>query len=156
MRLADYQKTYHDYSAKASDVARQLAFAGIGLVWVFKTQEGAKTGIPSGLLLPLALFALALAFDLLQYIAATVVWGTLQWLRERELYNELDSSGIFRKRKEMDHPSSIKLPQIAFFGLKMASVFIGYMSLSVFIWTEWYDLTGITLWLQRLFDGVGR
>ena len=39
MKLSDYRETYYEFSGKASDVTRQLAFAGIAIVWIFKIEE---------------------------------------------------------------------------------------------------------------------
>jgi len=57
-------------SAKASDVARQLAFAGLAVVWAFRRSEfydGQRSFIPGDLLLPATAFAAGLFFDLMQY-----------------------------------------------------------------------------------------
>lgn len=35
MTLSDYLASYYELSGKASDVSRQLAFAGIAVIWVF-------------------------------------------------------------------------------------------------------------------------
>jgi len=38
MKLAQARGHYEYFSGKASDISRQLGFAGIALIWVFKTQ----------------------------------------------------------------------------------------------------------------------
>ncbi len=90
MKLSEYRETYYEFSDKASAAARQLAFAGIAVIWIFRIEQEAGVGIEPDLLLPLALLALSLAFDLLQYITATFVWGLFQWHQERKLENVLD------------------------------------------------------------------
>jgi hypothetical protein len=35
--VEDYRKTSYEFSGKASDASRQLAFAAIAVIWLFKT-----------------------------------------------------------------------------------------------------------------------
>lgn len=74
LRTADGEKGA--YSSIASTIVRQLALGGIALVWLIKVGKPEAGGIRwhSDLMLPMALFALALLLDLLQY-----VWGTIAW-----------------------------------------------------------------------------
>lgn len=44
MKLKKIQEQYYLQTTRASDVARQLAFAGIAAIWVFKTDS--STGPP--------------------------------------------------------------------------------------------------------------
>lgn len=81
MKLSDYSKTYYEFSGKTSDIARHLAFAGIALVWIFKTGAAPATKIPQELHIPTILLALTLAFDLLQYFAGTAIWGIFNGIR---------------------------------------------------------------------------
>ena len=66
MNLQDYRDDFYTYSGKASDISRQLAFAGIAIIWIFKKKVPA-TGltVPSELILPGILIVLALGVDLL-------------------------------------------------------------------------------------------
>jgi hypothetical protein len=75
-KLSQYWENFEEYTGKASDVTRQLSFAGIAVVWLLRTGGGGSLPIPSALLLPLALFVWSLSFDLLQYVVASVVWGS--------------------------------------------------------------------------------
>jgi len=38
MNLQDYRDDFYTYSGKASDISRQLAFAGIAIIWIFKKE----------------------------------------------------------------------------------------------------------------------
>jgi hypothetical protein len=42
MKIADYWKDFYELSGKASDISRQLAFAAIAVIWLFKTDT--RTG----------------------------------------------------------------------------------------------------------------
>ena len=46
MKLRNYRQTYYDYSGKASDIARQLSFAGIAIIWIFKIQKDTSIELP--------------------------------------------------------------------------------------------------------------
>jgi len=76
MKLDDYRETFYSYTGKASDISRQLAFAGIAIIWIFKKDlPGAGLTVPRELIVPGLLIVLALGFDLLQYCLGTVIWG---------------------------------------------------------------------------------
>jgi len=55
-------------SDKSSEINRQLAFAGIAIIWVFRTDSGGRQIVPEELFLPGLLLVLSLSFDLLQYV----------------------------------------------------------------------------------------
>ena len=125
-KLSNYMEDYYEFSGKASDVARKLAFAGIALIWIFKIETQPTPKIPPDLVLPTALLALTLAFDLLQYVAATCVWGVFQWYHERRI-------GDTSKDPEIDAPSLLKWPQFIFFVLKLCTVLLAYILITIFI-----------------------
>ena len=66
MRLQDYRETFYEFTGKASDITRQLSFAGIAIIWIFKKETGTALTVPHELLWPGVLIVLALFFDLLQ------------------------------------------------------------------------------------------
>jgi hypothetical protein len=86
MKLEDTRKAYQEYSKAASDVTRELAFAGIAVIWIFRITNAASgvPGIPATLHLPLVLFVVALGLDLLHYATGTVIWGTFGRFKERQ------------------------------------------------------------------------
>jgi len=66
MKLDDIREQYWFYSGKASDISRQLALAGIGVVWIFKVDQPGLPKIPDALRAPMAFLVLALFFDFFQ------------------------------------------------------------------------------------------
>ena len=82
MKLSDFRGDYYALSGKASDVARQLCFAGIALIWIFKPEKGGLLAVPVQLHTPAALFVVALAFDLLQYVLGSAIWGVFSRYHE--------------------------------------------------------------------------
>ena len=85
MNLEDIRDAYSSKSATASKVSRQASFAGIALIWVFKTQHDNTLVLPNELLWPTLFLTLSLAFDLLQYISSSAIWGVFNRMKEREL-----------------------------------------------------------------------
>ena len=130
MKLSEYQITYYEFSGKTSDITRQLTFAGLALVWIFKIKDGTLLVVPKELLLPTITLALTLTLDLLQYISATMVWGIFQWHKERQL-NDISED------PELESSPKLKYPQLIFFTLKIVSVIFSYYFLVKYLVTIW-------------------
>ena len=82
MKLKDARDYYAFASGKTSDLVRQLAFAGIAVIWIFKSDSpGGVIKLPGELLWPLGLIVIGLVADFLQYVAATICWGGVQPLQ---------------------------------------------------------------------------
>jgi hypothetical protein len=125
MNLQDYRDDFYTYSGKASDISRQLAFAGIAIIWIFK-KEVPATGltVPRELILPGILIVLALGVDLLQYCLATVIWWLFYRKKEREGVHE-DS--------ELDHSFWLEVPINLAFWVKIISVGGAYVFIFKFL-----------------------
>ncbi|MCP4140862.1 MAG: hypothetical protein GY755_11325 [Chloroflexi bacterium] len=128
MQLKDVRDAYYGYSGKASDGARQASFAGIAIIWIFKSQEGVQFAIPDELALPLVFFISSLAADLLHYILGSVIWGTYNQILEKR-------HGVNFEGK-LEAPTAINLPTLFFFSAKLILVFIGYILLFKFGFNE--------------------
>jgi hypothetical protein len=129
MKLSGFKADYQWFSAKASDVARQLAFAGIGVVWVFRVDGPAGGRVPPGLLLPITFLSAALAFDLLQYVFGTIIWGSFHRYHEKKLTKSGADPDILA-------PRYFTYPQLVAFVLKLLSVAAGYYLLLQFLIAE--------------------
>jgi len=126
--LKDFRESYYEFSGKASDVARTLALSGLAIIWIFnKVDKDGNTYIPDVFFGPAALLVLALAFDLLQYVVATLVWG--QFHRSREKQGRKDDD-------ELTAESWRNYPQMTFFVLKLISVAGAYYLLLRFFWNQ--------------------
>ncbi|MCF8078614.1 MAG: hypothetical protein K9K88_04955 [Desulfobacterales bacterium] len=125
MKLEDYKKKYMEFSKKASDISRQLAFAGIAILWIFKVTEKGIFRVPDELILPGLLFVITLALDLSQYLAGTIIWGALFHYQEHKNAD---------KKAELSH--SYFLPGIIWtiFILKMIIISLGYYKLLHYIY----------------------
>ncbi|MCF8260470.1 MAG: hypothetical protein K9J12_06825 [Melioribacteraceae bacterium] len=117
MRLKDVRENYNYYSQKTSDIIRQLNFAGIAIIWIFKTVGISNQSIPSELVLPAIFIIISLGLDLLQYISGSLVWG---------IYNRLKE---FKKVKEDENflaPRYFNWGTIFFFWSKILMLIVAY------------------------------
>ena len=131
MSLDSLRGAYTDLSGIASTVARQLAFAGIALIWIFKTdQSDGLIAIPIGLLWPTVGLIIALALDLLQYAVASLVWGSFARIKERQLREHArDAEQLEELSNNVDAPAWLNWPSIAFFWGKLFAVLSSYVLL---------------------------
>jgi hypothetical protein len=132
MTLDDLWDDVRQLTGKLSEVARQAAYAGFAVIWIFRT--GADTGyrLDRSLILAGALLALALGCDLAQY-ALTVL---LRWRHARA---EERSHGADYEGGDLTLPATINRGPYALFALKVALVAAGYAILIRYL-------------LQRLID----
>jgi hypothetical protein len=82
--LKEWRDGAHKFTAKLSDINRNLAFAGIAIIWIFKIQINEKYIIPDNLLLPLYLIIICLMLDILQYLFQSIIWTLFHRRKENE------------------------------------------------------------------------
>lgn len=128
MKLKDIRDAYSTKSTSASTVSRQASFAGIALIWVFKTQYGNTLVLPNDLLLPSLFFALSLAFDLLQYISSSAIWGVFNRIKEREYGPNYEG--------DIGVSKYLNWPAIFFFWGKLLFVLIGYFHIFIYVFNN--------------------
>lgn len=61
--LATSREAFYFHSGEVSKIARQLSFAGIAIIWLFKYNSSDPVAIPSALYVPSALIVIGLLFD---------------------------------------------------------------------------------------------
>jgi len=66
--LKDWLQEFYEDTGKISDILRNLALGGIGIIWIFKNTELTHNILPPELISPLRFIVLALIADLLQYL----------------------------------------------------------------------------------------
>ncbi|MDH5911032.1 hypothetical protein L8R80_00405 [Vibrio splendidus] len=119
MKLEDSRNNYYTHTGSLSAVCRQLAMAGIAVVWIFVQKESGKVSIPAELITPLIFFIVGLALDLLQYMYSSAAWGIVNRVMEMR----------FTEKDEFKVNRIINWPTNVFFWAKSTSVIIGYFSL---------------------------
>lgn len=134
MNLADVRAAYYERTAKASDIARQLGFAGIAIIWVFKTEVAGSLTIPNELRLAGVLLVISLALDFLQYVYASSAWGIFHRFKENERDNK-EARGI-AFTDEFQAPDQINWPTLIFFWMKLGVLSVAYWILIVSLFQE--------------------
>lgn len=84
MELKEYKKKSHDYTAKASEIGRQINFAGIGIIWIITTSNDSLELSNLIVLVPLILISISLLFDFCQYFFGGVIWIRFYHKKEKE------------------------------------------------------------------------
>lgn len=108
-------------SDKSSEINRQLAFAGIAIIWVFRTDSGGRQIVPDELFLPGLLLVLGLSFDLLQYVVKSEIWYRVTRKNEK--------AGII----EFVVPEWTNYPGDILYWMKVVSTIIAYFLLLRFL-----------------------
>ena len=132
MKITDYWGAYYSHSGKTSDIARQLCFAGLALIWLFhKDQSANSLVIQKDLQLPAFIFVGALALDLVQYTIVSIVWR--RWCRQEEqaLKGPKDDP-------DLEAPRNINAPADVVFLIKLVLVIVGYSQILYFLYSRWF------------------
>lgn len=125
---AEAQDEYYKRSAKASDIARQLAFAALALIWLFRSQQADGTVSLDRLLLYAGIFLVAgLAVDLIHAIASSSTIGIYNWWYIRDKPTTTDNTNI-------DFPRSLVLPVWILWILKFFLIAVSYVFILVFLY----------------------
>lgn len=119
MKLSEYDKDYYGFSAKAGDIARQLALAGIAIVWLFKVDANGSTSLPKLLAWPTIAFVVSLAADLLHYLVQAITWGRFAYV-QRKKHGKGDDEVI------PDPPGYYNWASLVLFYCKTTVVLVGY------------------------------
>lgn len=127
MNLTDLQRAKDANTAKASDVVRQFAFAGIAVVWLLRSASSEQP-IPAPLIPALILFGVALICDLLQYVVSSVIWT---FYYRRKLKQNIAETTEFQE------PRHITLPAYLLFAIKILLSIVGWAVLACFLVEEW-------------------
>ena len=120
MKLKEAKEAYQECSGILSTNVRNLCFAGIAIVWVFRV----GSDIPAPLICPLLLFVASLSFDLFQYIYSSAAWIIFyHWKEHKGLDDESETKG----------PIWINWPAEALLILKVLAVCAGYIYIARFL-----------------------
>jgi len=97
----EYARTFLERAGKVGDVARQLAFAGIAIVWLFKSDAVSGIAVPWLLGIALVLFGSCLFLDLLQAITLAIqseLWHQM-WTRNTVSGRHLELARFYLTRR---------------------------------------------------------
>jgi hypothetical protein len=97
MKLDAIKECYHYYSGKASDLVRQIAFAGIGIIWIFKIDQSGTPILSHEFIMPIALLLAALFFDFFQYFYGSVLYdASYRWRESQKQKGNLKEDHNFK------------------------------------------------------------
>ncbi len=81
--LEDAFKNYYEFSGLLSSNVRNLCYAGIAVIWVFKTGINPAIELPPALIFALLFFVASLLMDIFQYAWSTIWWGKTSYSNEK-------------------------------------------------------------------------
>src|SRR5690606_31893796 len=111
MEINGFLKKSHQYTEKASDIARNLSLAGIGIIWiVIDNNEHIGLRTPS-VLTPLILISFALLLDFIQYVFGGIIWKHFnnKKLKENDNNGEVDIETSKWRNKKVHQNQTIIL-----------------------------------------------
>lgn len=129
-KLSEFKDDYYFFTGKLSDINRQIAFAGIALIWVFKKGDNSEFQIDSELILPAILIVSALACDIFQYIYQSVTWSIFYTYHNRKNKSE---------DKKIESPECLNYPSWVFFFIKVILVLIAYCKIFGYLWAKFSE-----------------
>jgi hypothetical protein len=123
------KKARDEVTKQLGDIVRQLAFAGIAVVWIIKS-EPVKSGIEfePALYWPLFWLVVTLTLDLAYYLWASVVWDNISmiWSARKSPKSAADDMpGWF---------NHLNIPTRVLLYAKTASVVFAYFVLIGYVW----------------------
>jgi hypothetical protein len=133
VKLQDYRDTFYTFSGKASDLNRQLGFAGIALIWLFKKDVNGSPAIPTDLIVPGVLIVSSLTLDMLHYCVASIIWHTFYRSKEKANVGEDD---------DIEHGVCLVIPINFLFGLKILCVVAAYVYIFGYLISVFINHTG--------------
>lgn len=117
MKFKETKEAYYEYSGKASEILRKLAFAEIATIWLFCILINGSIHMPNQLVLPLTLIVASLIADFLQYLIGTIVWGIFH--RTKELKRDENGKKLYNDESEISAPRWINWPHNSMFVIKV-------------------------------------
>jgi hypothetical protein len=127
MKLSGIRDNYSFHSGKVSDIIRQMALAGVALIWVFKSEVQGQAKIPNDLIPAAVLIVSGITLDFLQYVAGTLMWGIRARKLEKQSKQDDDTVPL---------PDWINYPALVFFWTKIPTIVAAYAILIYFLWTK--------------------
>jgi hypothetical protein len=125
MKLKEIREAYEELSGIASKLSRQLAFAGIGMIWIFRVSTGEQTSVPDGLLWPSILLISSLGIDLFQYLAQSITWYIYYIYQRKKNVKEDD---------EVNEPEWPNYPTWGLFFAKIIIMITAYVTLFKYLY----------------------
>lgn len=132
MKLSEIRDAYEVISGKLSDINRQLAFAGIGIIWIFRVSgsDEISSSVPKELLWPLIFLVVSLFLDVMQYFISTIIWYGV-YCKNRKKNKSVDDEKIRVNEKEWWN-----IPSWICFILKLVALIPSYILMFLYVWDK--------------------
>jgi hypothetical protein len=128
--LRSWLDEFYEDTGKLSEILRNLCFAGIGLIWIFKNSDNAEHLLPSLLVTPLRFIVLSLAADVMQYIWRAVnIYIHYKILDSKHINKKISDEAI----EDVIMPDYIPLGTWIFFIGKLVLIIIAYLQIYSFL-----------------------
>lgn len=131
MLLSEYRKRSHEYTAKASEITRQLCLAGVAIIWLFKSTDdkqvlaqATKPILEPYLVWPLFFLSLAMVCDLAQYVVGGIIWISFFRKKEKEFPNS---------DPDIKADDSLNKPIYALYYIKISLMILAYFFIVTYL-----------------------
>ncbi len=126
LSVKDAQDVYYEASATLSTLSRQMAFAAIAIIWLFRIDNELGLALPQDLAICVIFVVLFFAFDLFQYGSKAILWSCLARQNEQEAIKKNENVKFLA-------PSWYPKVPLVFFILKTIFLSVSYIFLLVFL-----------------------
>ena len=133
MKLSEFKKRGDEYTSKASDITRQLVFAGIAIIWIFKKEDNGRMTIDSFLIFPLITLTVAIICDLLHYAIAGFIWKEFFKNEEKKAINNNKANALNLLDPEIKARRRLNTPIYFCYWLKISLLVISYVLIIIFL-----------------------
>ena len=123
-KLKEVKEDFYAFSGATSSIYRQLALAGIAIIWLFKKEKDGQIQMTPDLLNILKLIVLSLVFDFCHGIFPTIVYGIMN-LKFRNKGKDDDD--------EVNYSQWWTAPEWIFFVLKVVFLIWAFVKLWLYL-----------------------
>lgn len=134
MKLEKYKEDAYYFSGKLSEINRYFSFAGIAIIWIFKTEANGTYNIPPSFILPLILLSTSLLLDFLQYAYSASAWIIFYRHHESKKQKKQDENKY--KKDDIKAPRWISnISYFIFYIPKILANIAAYFLLLIKLWS---------------------
>lgn len=124
--LKNLLEDFYECTGKISEISRNFAFAGIGIIWIFKNSDLKKQLLPNDLVFPLKCIIIYFLLDFSQY-----VWRSINYYRIYRINEKKYDKGIITHHdiNDIKFPEFISIGTWSFFIFKIIFLLISFISI---------------------------
>lgn len=123
-KLKEVKEDFYAFSGATSSIYRQLALAGIAIIWLFKKEKGGQILLTPDLLNILKLIVVSLVFDFCHGVFPTVVYGIMN-IKFRKMGKDDED--------DVNYSQAWTIPEWVFFVLKIIFLVWSFVNLWIYL-----------------------